>query len=312
MKFKAEQKQNKQNEIIHKKRKINYNNNITDLVEINDKEIKYNTPLRIKFNNKYYNITTRNYLDKLEVTWKCIYNRKTKDKPDNYKNFCNGTIKGFRDLFSKKNFNFYLKEEHSTLWEEFENKLITVNKYNNKINIKENENNKIVISDKFSIDNINKKDQIIKDSINNNNILSDTNYKNISNDSNKVNIVKEKNSDMIQNEKTKNEYSINKSFINKAKNIKTQNEIDELMLNECKENKIYLSKQSKFIRTFKRFYAENSIDIKPFHLKYLFNKYKKICYPKTIDEIFEYSKEIKDLGFFCRDISINNIYTNDK
>ena len=102
MKIKADQKQNKQKKVLNKKN-INYNNNITDLVEINDKEIKYNTPLRIIiFNNKFYNITTRNYLDKNEATWKCINNRRTKDKPDNYKNFCNGTIKGFRDLFSKK------------------------------------------------------------------------------------------------------------------------------------------------------------------------------------------------------------------
>ena len=41
--------------------------------------------------------------------------------------------------------------------------------------------------------------------------------------------------------KKKYEYDINKSFINKTKNIKTQSEIDELILNECKENKIYLS-----------------------------------------------------------------------
>jgi len=88
--------------------------------------------------------------------------------------------------------------------------------------------------------------------------------------------------------------------------------MDELILIECKENKIYLSEQSKFIRTFKKFYVENSIDVKPYHLKYLYNKYKKICYPNTIDEIFKYSKEIKDLGLFCRDISIKNLYNNEK
>jgi len=63
-------------------------------------------------------------LDKNEATWKCINMRRTKDKSDNIKNFCNGTIKGFRDLFSKKYFSFFLKDEHSALCEELENKLI--------------------------------------------------------------------------------------------------------------------------------------------------------------------------------------------
>ena len=54
------------------------------------------------------------------------------------------------------------------------------------------------------------------------------------------------------------------------------------------------------------------MEVKPYLLNYLYNKYKKICYPNTIDEIYEFSKEIKDLGLVCRDISIKNIYNNEK
>ena len=156
-------------------------------------------------------------MDKNEATWKCVYNRSTKDKPDNYKNFCIGTIKGFRDLFSKKYFNYYLKEEHSNICEDFENKLIHIKKYNDIINNKDINNNKILIPEKTSIDKLNKKYQIIKESINNIKILNDNIYKNSNTDNTNVNIMKENNCDMILNDKKNNELDINKSFINKAK-----------------------------------------------------------------------------------------------
>ena len=51
-----------------KKKNINFNNNITDYIEFNDSDILYNTPVKIKYNKYYFNITTRNYSDKSETT----------------------------------------------------------------------------------------------------------------------------------------------------------------------------------------------------------------------------------------------------
>ena len=72
-------------------------------------------------------------------------------------------------------------------------------------------------------------------------------------------------------------------------------------MNFCKDNKNLLTKQKKFIRTFNRLYEK--IKIKDNHLKYLFTKYKKIMFPQTLDEIYEYCKNVEDLGYFCRNIS---------
>ena len=62
-----------------------------------------------------------------------------------------------------------------------------------------------------------------------------------------------------------------------------------------------LSKSKIFIRTFEKFY--NNIKIKENHLKYIYNKFKKLIFPETLVEIFEYSKNIEKLGYFCRNIS---------
>lgn len=62
-----------------------------------------------------YKINSKNFYDKLEVTWNCINKRKTKNKPVNLKNFCDGAIKGEREIFSQKYFKYYLKNIHSNL-----------------------------------------------------------------------------------------------------------------------------------------------------------------------------------------------------
>lgn len=41
-----------------------------------------------------------------------------------------------------------------------------------------------------------------------------------------------------------------KEFVNQCLNVETIEEIDKSILNKCKNNKIYLSKLSKFIITF--------------------------------------------------------------
>ena len=81
-------------------------NNITNEVIFDKKDIKYNTLVSLKYNNKLFNIATNDFYDKIEATWKCCYHRSTKDKPKNERHFCNATIKGVKDIFSDK-FTFF-------------------------------------------------------------------------------------------------------------------------------------------------------------------------------------------------------------
>ena len=103
---------------MNKDRKIKVPNlkDITKEVNFSDKDIKYNTPTIITYENRKFNINTNNYYEKIESTWKCEYYRRTKDKPKNKTRFCDATIKGIRDILNDK-FNFYLKESHSDICE---------------------------------------------------------------------------------------------------------------------------------------------------------------------------------------------------
>lgn len=102
-------------------------------------------------------------------------------------------------------------------------------------------------------------------------------------------------------------------LLNKKDNeINNQKDIDDLILNECKKDKKILSVQSAFIKNFKKLYKDSKIKVKEYHLQYLYRKYKKLYFPQTMDEIFEYSKDIDDLGLFCRDIAIKIIYNKNK
>ena len=101
---------------IEKKIK-NYNKkyaNITESIKIDNNFIKYNTPLKIEFKNKIFNLSTRDYYDSVQCTWKCLNYRKIKGKPNNFNNFCDGTIRGIRDISNRKLFIFFLIENHSS------------------------------------------------------------------------------------------------------------------------------------------------------------------------------------------------------
>ena len=89
-------------------------NNITNEFIFDKKDIKYNTPVSLKYNNKLFNIATNDFHDKIEETWKCCHHRSTKDKPKNERNFRNPTIKEVKDIFIDK-FTIFLKEKHSTI-----------------------------------------------------------------------------------------------------------------------------------------------------------------------------------------------------
>ena len=78
-------------------------------------DIKYNTPTLISYYNFKFSINTRKYYELYESTWKCINYRRTKDLPENYKVFCNATIKGIRNVLKTSIYTYYLIEDHSEI-----------------------------------------------------------------------------------------------------------------------------------------------------------------------------------------------------
>ena len=74
------------------------------------------------------------------------------------------------------------------------------------------------------------------------------------------------------------------NIIDKANKCSKASEIDMIIFNVCKNNKELLSKSKIFSRTFKKLY--NKITLKENHLKYIYNKFNKMIFLETLDEIF--------------------------
>lgn len=232
----------------------NYNKkylNIAKNIQINESDILYNTPKQIYYENRKFKIATINYFDKIEATWKCDKHRRTKDKPSNLKYFCNSTIKGIRAIFDKKLFYFYLIEEHTKVC----NLLFQQNKI-----------------------------QIERHSFSNNEKSEEESHEE-----------KENSEDELPEEKKiKEKIDYDKfnysKLISKSKKCSSLEDLDKLVLNECKINKKVLESLAFFKKNFEILYIKKKFKIKQFHLKYLYNKYKNICFPTTLDNIFEYCK----------------------
>ena len=125
---------------INKKTRISTGTNITKDIEYSQEDTRLNTPIIIKYKDKFYKISGNNYINQKECTWKCSnrrkkYNNSKNSKNSKNKNFCNATIKGQRDPIIISKFNFYLKSGHSDKCEE----LCSVNK---KMSNKSNNKNK--------------------------------------------------------------------------------------------------------------------------------------------------------------------------
>ena len=128
---------------------------ITTQVEYVDKDIKYNTPIQIKYEERLYKINTNNYFDKIEATWKCEYYRRLKDKPKTKTRFCDATIKGIRLILNDK-FKFYLKVEHSEICKEkFKEELNLGKKGDNSEDESQNKNEIIENSERQASENNN-------------------------------------------------------------------------------------------------------------------------------------------------------------
>ena len=137
-----------------------------------------------------------------------------------------------------------------------------------------------------------------------NKVQNNKEYKNIEiKKENKETSHKNEDNENIEDEKEDNKeiFILDNNLVQIANKCKSSEEIDILILNYCKQNKNILSKQKIFIRTFKHLYQK--VKMKDHHLKYLYTKYKRLIFPETLDELFEYSKNVEDLGYFCRNIS---------
>ena len=171
--------------------------NITKEVTFNPTDIKYNTPTIIIYDNKKYNIVTRDYYDKLEYTWKCEYFRRIKDKPEGQTTFCSSSIKGIKTDIFKNNISFYLKCEHSSICKKIK------------------ENNKFKTHNKAKTNNIDANTEL---------------------------------------ESSKKKNHIIDNINNKLIECKNAEDIDKLVLEQCKINKEYLKSLYIFQKTFEKLY----------------------------------------------------------
>ena len=252
---KKENKSEKSKKKLNKKMQYLLYNEITKEVKIIRAE--YNTPYTINYLGSDFRVSARDYYEKKELTWKCKNYRRTKDKPINKKNFCDGTIKGYKNLITDDNsWKYYLTEDHSDICKK----------------LKQSKNSEKEINEDIQTDNIDIQKK----------------KENSSDDSNETN---------------------KKSF--KDMHFNSVKELDSYVLEECKQNKEYLSTNQNFIKSFKEIYTNNNLELKENHLNYLYKKYKKYCFPETLDEIYEYSNFINDLGYFCRNCSIITLCNNE-
>ena len=87
-----------------KQKAIEYLPDITTKVIFEDKGIKFNTPVQIKYEGRLFKINTNDFFDKIQVTWKCEYYRRLKDKPKTQINinfFLKKIIQKYVKIFSK-------------------------------------------------------------------------------------------------------------------------------------------------------------------------------------------------------------------
>ena len=81
---------------------------------------------------------------------------------------------------------------------------------------------------------------------------------------------------------------------------------------ECLKNKKFLQNLTTFKKAFNIYYDKKKFNQKPSHLKYIYQKYNRICNNLNIDNLFEYCNANNDIGLFCRDINITYIFDSQK
>ena len=85
-----------------------------------------------------------------------------------------------------------------------------------------------------------------------------------------------------------------------------------MILNECKLNKKFLNHLTVFQNTFKSLYDSQNIKIKDFHMKYLYNKFEKLCFPDDLDTIFNYCNSFNDVGILRIELNFSYLFNKEK
>ena len=85
-----------------------------------------------------------------------------------------------------------------------------------------------------------------------------------------------------------------------------------MILNECKLNKKFLNHLTVFQDTFNSLYDSQNIKIKDFHMKYLYNKFEKLCFPDDLDTIFNYCNSFNDVGIFLIELNSSYLFNKEK
>ena len=189
--------------------------------------------MQIKYENFILYIPRKNHLlDGKEFTWICKYQRKITDSEDTSSKFCNAKIKGIRDAINIKEYEFYLVNNHSE-------KCVNFNKLNNFQNKEKKKGGDI----KYTKENITEK---------NNEDISGT--KENTNTSNYNSIISSKDE---LNLSSNDAIIKTNDFENRIYKTTNQKEFDLLLKQYFKKNKIYLNKQSAFIKEATRLYNNN-------------------------------------------------------
>ena len=81
-------------------------------------------------------------------------------------------------------------------------------------------------------------------------------------------------------------------------------DLDEMVKQEYLRNKKYLIDLNTF--------NMKKLTMKPYNLKYLYQKYNKICNNLYLDNLFKYCKTNNDIVSFSRDISMTYIFDWNK
>jgi len=89
--------------MINKKQKsIESVSNSISKVIYKEKDTKYNTPIKIKYEKRLLKINSKDYLNKIESNWKCENDRVLKDKLKIKIDFLMQIIKGIKLIIEDK------------------------------------------------------------------------------------------------------------------------------------------------------------------------------------------------------------------
>ena len=264
--------------------------NITSNIKLENNYKINNTYTEIEYNNFRYKLNSRNPLTQNKITYKCIYQRQIKNKDENQTLFCDGTIVALKDETDNTKYNFFLKAEHSD----------SCIRQFRELNKSSNDESKPNLNNKGNINNNNK-------------------------DINKKNLNQYSSYSHINSEKKENEYPIGKNNINDEDykifnefndKIYSLNQFDNIIKNYYFKKNNTRIRQCEYVKLGTKLYekagCKKYFKLPETHIKNLYAKHRNELNPYNMSDIFEYSKEIANLGDFCRGYEEKIIFKDNK